>query len=168
VFDEIKDDLLHILMCMFAYKEKVNNVDGSASMASFTSEIIAANALAEMIVIRVARLGDKRKDVRSIKNLQKRLSNAQVNSANKEITKFLNDVEPVLKKRHETIAHMKSGTVTQYPLTPFTPEVATAIISLVSLVDAINGERVNYILRPSSSSAPIDLRDELFVQSEKV
>lgn len=168
MFDEIRDDLLHILMCMFAYKEKVSNVDSSVSTVRFSSELIAANALAEIIVVRVARLGDKRKDVRSIKNLQKDLPKEQVNSVKKELTQFFEDVKPVLKRRHETIAHMKLGILTEYPLAPFNHDVVTAIISLITLVDAINGKKVSYILRPRSFSKPIDLRDELFVQSENV
>lgn len=165
MLDEIRDDILHILMCIFAYKKKLTNIDGSISTSLYASEVISLNALAEIIIVRVARLGDNRKDARSIRNLRKRLTDKKVFEVKEMIDQFHRDVEPVLKLRHERIAHMKTGILSTYPLSPFPREVGIAVCSLVQLVDAIVGEEVSYTLSHGNHSSSIDLRQEIFTQT---
>ena len=67
-------------------------------------------------------------------------------------------VEPVLKIRHEQIAHMKPGTISSYPLNPLPSEALTALERIIRLVDQARSKAVQYFAKVGSQEAAIDLR----------
>ena len=164
MLDEIKDDFLHILVCMYSYKVKSDHLDGAMLSHLLAAEIVCMNALAENIILRVARLGDKRKDVRSIKNLKKQLPSSLVASAKREFDKFFLDVEPVLNIRHERIAHMPEGTITSYSVAPIPKSVQDSVINLMELIDKLNGDRMVYKFQVSRDTRGVNLREEIFIE----
>jgi hypothetical protein len=153
---EIKSDVWHILLHLFAYQERSSRLGSCGTRVDLVHEIVALNALAEIIVLRVARLADARRDVRSIKNYCKR---HPVSSDSQSLAaRFHQTAEAVVRLRHEKIAHMKPGDSSGYPLDPVPAEVFRAIEWLVCLVDSLSGTEVKYVLRVGSQERLIDLR----------
>ena len=70
MIDGLKDDMLHILVNLYVYNYKCKNIlKNSSTDIEFNYEIIALNAMAENITIRVARMFDKAKSTRSVRKL---------------------------------------------------------------------------------------------------
>ena len=69
MLDDLKDDMLHILVHLYIYNYKCTNLGKSGTDFEMRYEIIALNALAENITIRIARMFDKTKSVRSFTKL---------------------------------------------------------------------------------------------------
>jgi len=158
MLDEIKDDIMNILLHIHVYNEKSKRIlDISRTRYELAYEIIALNSIAQDIILRTSRLGDKRKDVRSIKNVLKNISNYNEDLVNI----FYNEIKKVLKIRHEQIAHMKLGTVSEYPIEQIPKCVYTAINALVNLIDNINGAPVEYTYSVGSQEQNINLRQSV-------
>jgi hypothetical protein len=130
----------------------------STSLTRFelANELVALNSIAESIVVRVARLADKRRDVRSIKNFCKGQSLSPETQI--LVEEFAQKAEPVLSIRHNRIAHMKTGDLSTYPLDALPIVVLSAIETLVLLVDALVGQSTSYSLKVGSQEKQVDLR----------
>ncbi len=159
VFSELKDDVMHILLHVHSYNEKSKSImTDSSSRYKMVYERVALSSIAQNIIIRVARLADKRKDVRSVKNTMKLNRFKNDSKLDKLAKEFYKISEPVNEIRHNILAHMKPGDMSSYPFEPLQNEVWEAISALVNLVDAMTGKQVNYKFKVGSQEKLIDLR----------
>ncbi len=70
MLDRLKDDMLHILVNLYVYNYKSENIlKNSGTDFELRYEIIALNAMAENIAIRIARMFDGSNGARSFKKL---------------------------------------------------------------------------------------------------
>lgn len=162
LIDEIQVEAWHILASVYTHQRLVENLPKSPSRYDLANQFVALKALEEMLVIRIARLADKRKDARSISMLIKRASfktaNAQVEAA---ASRFLALAEPVVKIRHEQIAHMKPGTLSSYEPRDLPSVTLSATEALIDLIDIAKGKSSSYTYRVGSMEAVVDLRASL-------
>jgi hypothetical protein len=150
------------MMTVYSYQRKVERLTGALTRHELIDDIVSLNALAESVVIRIARLSDKRKDARSVSMLLKRGSLGAQEAATERIAEeFRVAAEPVLKIRHEKIAHMKPGTLSSYRSNPLPPEAVTALEKLVALVDCVRSKTVKYHASVGSQEGNVDLRASL-------
>lgn len=75
--------------------------------------------------------------------------------------RFISLVEPVVKIRHEQIAHMKPGTLSNYEPQDLPAEALRATESLIDLIDIARGQPLSYTYRVGSMEPVIDLRASL-------
>ncbi|CCG95776.1 hypothetical protein MARHY2302 [Marinobacter nauticus ATCC 49840] len=162
ILDEIETEAWHILTSIYTHQRLVEGLAKSPTRFELANQLVALNALLEMLVIRIARLADKRKDARSVSMLLKRGSFRGSSVDVKEAAeKFLSLAEPVLKMRHEQIAHMKPGTLSSYEPQDLPAEAIRATESLVDLIDIARGQPLSYTYRVGSMEPVIDLRASL-------
>lgn len=162
ILDEVQTETWHILVSVYTYQRLTRALPTSTSRYDLADNLVAINSLAEMIVIRTARLADKRKDTRSISMVLKKCNfGAKSLAIETSANKFLIKVQPVIKIRHEQIAHMKPGTLSSYPLEPLDSAVIPAIEALVNFLDVARDKDVSYSYRVGSQEAVIDLRESL-------
>ncbi|MBS97433.1 MAG: hypothetical protein CMI01_01975 [Oceanospirillaceae bacterium] len=156
--DEIRNDIWHLLLNVYAYQNKSKHIlETSPTRYELAAELVAVNALADSITLRVARLADRSKGVRSIKSLTKKSSELSESFLNL-VKEFETKAEPVLRQRHTRLAHMKVGELSSYPISPLTNEAVQCIKALVNLFDEFSGEIVQYTLKVGSQEKPLNLR----------
>lgn len=162
ILEEIEVEAWHILVAMYTHQRLIESLTSSPSRFDFANQLIALNALLEILVVRVARLADKRKDTRSVSMLLKRGSfpapQAIVEAA---AEKFATLAEPVVRMRHERIAHMKPGVLSSYEPQDLPKEVLRATESLIDLIDTARGQPMSYTYKVGSMEALIDLKTSL-------
>ena len=161
LFDEIRDDIFHLLLHVYVYQDKSARINNcSPTRYDIASELVALNAVAESITLRVARLADQSKSVRSFKNLFKKTPSVEAG-----ITRLFEEFErvsqPVLRQRHDRIAHMKVGEVSSYPISPLTHETLRCVEVIVNLFDDISNRKVGYFYKVGSQEKAIDLRQSV-------
>jgi hypothetical protein len=155
--DELTDDVWHILLHVYSYQHRSCRLQAPPpTRIELADELVALSALAESIVMRIARLADKRRDSRSIKNFCKGQHLAP--QAKVLADKFYEVAKPVVSIRHERIAHMKAGDLSAYPVDALPPAVLPAVETLVLLVDAIQARSIRYLLKVGSQERLVDLR----------
>lgn len=159
MLDEVKNDVLHILIATYVYQQRVPRiVEKSATRWELCEEFVLLDALVKTIVLGISRLADKRRDVRSLKNAIKKAP-LNENPANKDVVdKFVVACKPVLEIRHKQLAHMKPGDFSNQSMPTLPQEVTLAVNALVNAVDRLNGKLVPYQYRVGSQELPVDLR----------
>jgi len=158
---EIRNDVWHLLLHMYAYQDKSSRiVEVSPTRYALSSEIVSLNALAESITLRVARLADRSKGVRSIKNFAKKATSA-TDRFQRLVAAFECRAVLVLDQRHETIAHMSVGTLSSYPIEPLKSETVACVEILVNLMDEYSGEYLQYTCSVGSQEKLLDLRQSV-------
>ncbi len=162
VLDEIQAEAWHILTSIYTHQRLMEALPRSATRYDLANQLVALNALGEILVIRIARLADKRKDTRSVSLLLKRgtfaASKASVKSAGE---KFLSLAQPVVKIRHEQIAHMKPGILSSLEPQDLPVEALRATESLIELIDTAREKPISYTYKVGSMEPIIDLRASL-------
>ncbi len=160
--DELETEAWHILTSIYTHQRLMESLPKSPTRFELANQLVALNALLEMLVIRIARLADKRKDARSVSMLLKR-GTFPVSSATVKVAadRFLSLSEPVVKMRHEQIAHMKPGTLSSYEPKNLPAEALRATESLIDLVDIARGQPLSYTYKVGSMEPAIDLRASL-------
>jgi hypothetical protein len=162
ILDEIQAEAWHILTSIYTHQRLVEALPNSATRYDLANQLVALNALGEILVIRIARLADKRKDARSVSLLLKRgtftASKASVKSTAEN---FLLLAEPVVKIRHEQIAHMKPGILSSLEPQDLPVEVLRATESLIELIDIAREKPISYTYKVGSMESIIDLRASL-------
>jgi hypothetical protein len=159
ILDEIESDTWHILTTAYTHQQFIENILSSGTRFDLANRFVALNALEEVLVIRLARLGDKRRDARSVWMLLKCCSFQESSAVVKDAAKsFLSLVEPVLKIRHEQIAHMKPGVRGSLEPKDLPPEVLKAIKALIQLIDVARGKPIGYFYKVGSMEPVIDLK----------
>ncbi|EMQ0960818.1 hypothetical protein RY975_000378 [Citrobacter braakii] len=162
ILEEIETEAWHILTNVYTYQRLMEGLVNSSTRYALADQIVALNALSEMLVIRLARLADKRRDVRSVSMLLKRGSYPGPSEAVKSAAeKFLTLAEPVVKIRHEQIAHMKPGTHSSLQPRGLPKEVLRATEELINLIDIARGHPLSYTYRVGSQEPAIDLRSSV-------
>jgi hypothetical protein len=162
LLDEIKSEAWHILAYFYTYQRMAESAPKCATRYELANNIIATNAISEMIIIRLARLSDKTKGTRSISMFLKQLDISKRNSQTDEAAKkFLLLSEPIVRIRHEEIAHMRPGVLSSYPLSPLPTSAHRATEALINFIDLARGELVAYIYSVGSLEPQIDLRTSL-------
>ncbi|HCF7540545.1 TPA: hypothetical protein NI617_004526 [Pseudomonas aeruginosa] len=122
------------------------------------NQFVALNALSEMLVLRIARLADKDKKLRTVSMFLKRGNFAAPDEDVKNAAdKFITQAGPVVKMRHEQIAHMKLGTLSSYEPKSIEASVISAVIALVEFVNVARQQTVSYRYRVGSQEAEVDL-----------
>lgn len=160
MFDDLKDDMLHILIHLFVYQYKSKNILSSPTRDDLMYEIIGLNAMAENIMIRTARMFDKPKQARSLFKLSNYKNDAQIK---KEVDDFYDATgKKLIDLRHKKLAHMNKNEKSSYPIDQLPKYVYESIEFLFNLLDKIEGTQVSYTFKVSSTSSLIDLRKELF------
>ena len=79
----------------------------------------------------------------------------------KAATSFLSLAEPVVKVRHEQVAHMKPGVLSSYDPQDLPSELLRAVEALIDLVDTARGVPLSYTYRVGSMEPAIDLKASL-------
>lgn len=166
ILDEIQTEAWYILTSIYTHQRLVESLPQSATRYDLANQLVALNALAEVLIIRIARLADKRRDVRSVSMFLKRGSisvpKATVENA---AQKFLSLAEPVIKIRHEQIAHMKLGVLSSFEPQPLPNEALRATEALIDLIDVACGTVIPYEYKVGSMEAIIDLRASVMAGS---
>ena len=162
ILDEIQTEAWHILASIYTHQRLMEGLDKSPSRFELANQLVALNALLEILVIRVARLADKRKDARSVSMLLKGVSFSGSSVTVKAAAeRFLSLAKPVVKMRHEQIAHMKPGTLSSYEPKDLPTDALRATESLIDFIDIARGQQVSYTYRVGSREPLIDLRASL-------
>lgn len=134
----------------------------SLTRFDLANRFVSLNALYEILVMRIARLADKTKGVRTVSMLVKRGSfqsaTGNVETAAKNFSEL---AKPVVKIRHEQIAHMRPGTLTSYNPVDIPSEVLRAAEALINLVDIARGKPVSYLYKVGSMEPIVDLKASL-------
>ena len=152
----------HILTTIYTYQRFMEGLTNSSTRYELANQLVALNSLLEMLVIRLARLADKRKDVRSVSMFLKRSSySASPEAVQLAVEKFLALAEPVLKIRHEQIAHMKPGTLSSFEPREFPNEALRATEALIDLIDIARGHPLSYTYRVGTQEPVVNLRVSL-------
>lgn len=162
IIDEIETEAWHILTSIYTHQRLMEGIAKCLTRFELANQLVALNALLEMLVIRIARLADKRKSARSVSMILKRGS-FPVSSATVKVAaeRFLSLAEPVVKIRHEQIAHMKPGTLSSYEPQDLPSEALKATESLIDLIDIARGQPLSYTYRVGSMEPVVDLRASL-------
>lgn len=162
ILDEIETEAWHILTSIYTHQQLMEGLAKSPTRFELANKLVAINALLEMLIMRIARLADKRKDARSVSMLLKRGS-FPVSSVTVKVAaeRFLSLAEPVVKIRHEQIAHMKPGTLSSYEPQDLPAEALRAAEALIDLIDIARGHPLSYTCRVGSIEPVIDLRASL-------
>ncbi len=159
ILEEIEVEAWHILTTIYTYQQLTDGLANSNTRYELANQMVALNALYEILVIRLARLADKRKDVRSVSTFLKRGTYpASTESVKLAADKFLKLAIPVLIIRHEQIAHMKQGTLSSFEPRGIPNEVLMAAEALIDLIDIARGQNLSYTYRVGSQELHIDLR----------
>jgi hypothetical protein len=162
ILDEVQTEAWHILTSIYTHQRMVEAIPKCLTRYDLANQLVALNALAEILVIRIARLADRRKETRSISMLLKRGNfSAPIDAISEAGERFILLAEPVVKIRHEQIAHMKPGTLSSFEPQSLSVEVLRATESLVKLIDTARGKVVAYTYKVGSAEAKIDLRASL-------
>ncbi|WP_420177755.1 hypothetical protein [Kerstersia gyiorum] len=162
ILEEFEVEAWHILVAIYTHQRLIEGLTSSATRFDLANQFIALTALLEMLVVRVARLVDKRKDARSVSMLLKHGSFSGSQSTVKAAAeKFATLAEPVVKMRHERIAHMKPGVLSSYEPQGLPKEVLRATESLIDLIDTARGQPMSYTYKVGSMEALIDLKASL-------
>jgi hypothetical protein len=164
LFEEVRDDVWHIMLNLYTYQQKSLRIaSDNPTRNSLVDELVSLNALASIITLRVARLADKPKSSRTIKKLAKQFTVAKGSQLDQLIEHFDDAVDPVVKIRHNSIAHMKPGEISSYPLEPLDNCVVAAIEALIPLIDEFFGGVVEYRMSPGKQERSVDLRASVAV-----
>ncbi|AQW02759.1 TPA: hypothetical protein RHY09_002374 [Escherichia coli] len=159
ILEEMEAEAWHILTTIYTYQRLMEGLTNSSTRYELANQLVALNALLEMLVIRLARLADKRKDVRSVSMFLKRGSySASPEAVKLAAEKFLALAEPVLKIRHEQIAHMKPGTLSSFEPRELPNEALRATEALIDLIDIARDHPQSYTYRVGSQEPAINLR----------
>lgn len=162
LLDEIQTETWHILTATYVHQRLVEGFPKGASRYELANQLVAINALREMLMVRIARLADKGKKLRSVSMLLKRGSLEGTATDVREAAKrFLSLAEPVVKIRHEQIAHMMPGILSSLEPQILPAEAIKATEALVDLVDTSRGKPVSYTYKVGSIEQIIDLRASL-------
>lgn len=162
LLDEIEAEAWHILAAIYTQQRLVEGLSRASTRYDLADQLVALNALGEMLFVRVARLADKRKDARSVAMLLKRGAfPGPAADVARAAARFLSLAEPVLRVRHEQIAHMKPGILSSYEPQDLPRELLRAVESLVDLVDVARGSPLGYTYRVGSMEGAINLRASL-------
>lgn len=159
ILEEIESEAWHILASIYTYQELLGTLTTSPTRYELGNQFVALNAILEILVVRIARLADRTKGVRSVKMLLKRGS-FQASAADMQLVadKFLLCAEPVVKIRHEQIAHMRPNILSSFEPRNLPAEALRATESLIELVDLARGNPQSYIYKVGSMEPPVDLR----------
>jgi len=162
ILEEFEAEAWHILTTIYTHQRLKEGLTSSATRFELANQLVALNALMEMLVVRLARLADKRKDARSANMLLRRGSFSAPRAIVKVAAeKFLLLAEPVVKMRHEQIAHMKPGVLSSYEPQDIPKEALRATESLVDLIDIAGGHPLSYTYKVGSMEPLIDLKASL-------
>lgn len=162
ILAEIENETWHILTAIYTHQRLKEGLTKSRTRFELANQFVALNALLDILVIRIARLADKRKEVRSVSMLLKRGSyQAQSNKVETAANRFLMLAVPVVKIRHEQIAHMKPGTLSTNEPKDIPAEVLRATESLIDLIDIARGQTLSYLYKVGSMEPVVDLKASL-------
>jgi len=162
LLDEIQNEAWHILVSIYTHQRLVESLPNCLTRYDMANQFVAINELVEMLIIRIARLADERKDARSISLLLKRVN---FGAASTEVAaagqKLLLLAKPLVKFRHEQVAHMKPGVLSSYEPKNLPTEALRSTEALIDLIDTARKQHVSYTYKVGSMEALIDLRASL-------
>lgn len=162
ILDEIQIETWHILTNIYTYKRMMESLSQSLTRYEMVDKFVALNALAEMLIIRIARLADRRTDVRTVSMLLKRGTfPAPMADMDHAAQRFLLLAEPVVKIRHEQVAHMKMGVLSSYEPQGLPNEALRATEALIHLIDVARQTVILYEYKVGAMEAVIDLKASL-------
>lgn len=162
ILDEIQLEAWHILTTVYTHQRMMESVPRSSTRYEMADKFVALNALSEMLIIRIARLADTRPEVRSVKILLKRATfTAPVADVEQAAQAFMLHAKPVVKIRHEQVAHMKMGVLSSYEPQEIPHDAIKATEALIHLIDVARQKICDYSYTVGSMEAVIDLRASL-------
>ncbi|MEL5666297.1 hypothetical protein [Serratia ureilytica] len=165
ILDEIENEVWFILTSIYTHQRMVENITNilkSSTRYELANQFVAMNAVVEILIIRIARLADKTRGMRTVSMLVKRWPFPKLlDQVELAANDFLALAKPIVKIRHEEIAHMKPGICSNYGYTAIPAQVIKAAESLVRLIDVAKEQQQTYTYRVGSMEAEIDLRASL-------
>lgn len=159
ILEEIENEVWFILVSIYTHQELMSSLTTSQTRYELGNQFVTLNALTELLILRIARLADRTKGVRSIAMLLKR-GTFQASTADMQLVadKFYAYAASVVKIRHEQIAHMKPGTLSIYGPREIPNAVLRGTEILVELIDLAKGSLQSYIYTVGSQESDVDLR----------
>lgn len=162
LLEEIETEAWHILTSIYTHQRMVESLRRSETRYDLANQLVALSALGEMLIVRVARLADKRKETRSVSMLLKQGNfPAPTTQVQVAADRFLSLAKPVVKVRHEQVAHMKPGVLSSYEPQDLPSEVLRATEALIDLIDTARGAPLSYSYKVGSMEPVIDLKASL-------
>lgn len=162
ILDEIQTEAWYILTSIYTHQRITETLSRSSTRHDLANQLVALNALLENLVIRIARLADKRRDVRSVSMLLKRGSfSAPTEGVKCASEMFLSLAEPIIKIRHEQVAHMKLGVLSSFEPQAIPAEAIRAVEALINLIDVARETDIKYQYKIGSVEPIIDLKASL-------
>lgn len=155
---QLKNDVWHILLHLYVHRAKTARLaPREASREELAEDIIALNSLADAVLLRIARLADRSKNVRSIKNFIKRFGCQLTDQSLELADQFHAYAAEVVDLRHNKLAHMKEGTLSEYPIEQLPKSAAESTSAVVNFISSINRKNPTYTLSVGSNERNIDL-----------
>ncbi len=165
ILDEIENEVWFILTSIYTHQRMVENITQifkNSTRYELANQFVAMNAIVENLIIRIARLADKTKGTRTVLMLVQRWSSPKsLDEVKLAVNDFLALAKPIVKIRHEEIAHMKPGICSSYGYIEIPTQAIKAAESLVKLIDIAKGQQQTYTYRVGSMEAEIDLKASL-------
>lgn len=159
ILEEIQNEAWFALVSVYTYQELLGSLGNSPTRYDMGNQIVALNAIVELLILRIARLADRNKGVRNTTMLVNRGSFPGSPAAVKAVAdRFMTLAAPVVKIRHEEVAHMKPSILSIYQPRDIPSEALRAMETLIELIDVAYGQQQSYIYRVGSRESEVDLR----------
>ncbi len=162
ILDKIETEAWHFLTSIYTHQRLLEGLTNSATRFELANQLLAFNAFFEMLVIRIARLADKRKDARSVSMLMKRGTfPAPTATVKVAADNYVLLAEPIVNMWHERVEHMKPGVLSSYEPQDLPAEALRAAESLINIIDIARGQPLSYKYKDGSMEPVIDFRASL-------
>lgn len=159
ILEEIQNEAWFALVSIYTHQELMGTLASSPTRYEMGNQFVALNAIVELLILRIARLADKTKKVRNAEMLLKKGTYlGTYDDVKLAADRFMSFADPIVKIRHEEIAHMKLGIVSTYEPRIIPTEALRATESLIELIDVAYDQSQSYSYRVGSREPVVDLR----------
>lgn len=159
ILEEIQNEAWFTLVSVYTYQELVSSLRDTQTRYDMGNQIVALNAIVELLILRIARLADRTKGVRNIAMLVNRGSFPGSPAAVKTVAdRFMSLAAPIVRIRHEEVAHMKLNILSIYDPRSIPSEALRALEALLELIDVAYDQQQLYIYSFGSREPEVDLR----------
>jgi len=135
ILDEVQSEAWYILISIYTHQRIIEAIPKCSTRYDLANQLVSLNALLEIIIIRISRLTDNTKGVRNVSMLLKHQYLSAPVAVKEASDHFILLAKPVVKMRHEQIAHMKPGVLSSYEPQNIPVEAIRATEALISLID---------------------------------
>ncbi|MBW4238782.1 hypothetical protein JRY02_08980 [Enterobacter roggenkampii] len=159
ILEEVQNEAWFALVSIYTHQELMGTLASCPTRYEMGNQLIALNAIVELLILRIARLADRTKKVRNTKMLlEKGAYPGTYADVKLAAERFMSFATPIVKIRHEEVAHMKPGIVSTYGPRIIPTEALRATESLIELIDVAYDQQQSYSYRVGSCEPEVDLR----------